>query len=223
MRYKAHSIIGLSILFVSIMLLSSACKKKVTLYDLNGSIADQQLNIKVSDVKVSLKASKIESGVYNPNYVEIQSTRSNSSGNFVFTVEHDNVAGYRLDFTKKDYFDQSMDIKTEALHVNVPLNVNINFVPIAHIKLSVKNTSPQGTDDQITFRFKNIDVKCKECWNNEPIKGVGPSYTYNETKKVSGEKEILIEWVVKKKGNQNIYQDTIHTKAFTTVNFNINY
>jgi len=223
MHYKAHYVSGLAMLLASIILFSTSCKKKAAIYELNGTISDPQLKVKVDNVKVSLKASKIESGVYNPNFVEIQSTKSSSSGSYSFSVEYDNVSAYRLDFNKTNYFDASKEISPEYLQSNSPLSVDINIIPIAEINLSVKNTSPQGTDDQITFRFKNIEVKCKDCWNNEPITGSGPSYNYNATKKLSGEKDVYIEWVVKKKGNQKIYQDTIHTKAFKSVNFNINY
>ena len=148
---------------------------------------------------------------------------TSNDGNYEFTVEQENVSGYRLDFTKKNYFDNSVDVKPSNLQVNVPFTVNIDFIPIANVKLNVKNTSPQGADDEIRFHFTNIDVKCKDCWNNDVIVGTGPSYSFSDIKQLSGAKKIIISWVVTKKGNQHIYQDTIESKAFDTVTFNINY
>lgn len=216
-----YTIISLIVL-TSIVSLSS-CKKEVAVYNLNGKIYDPQLKKAVSSANVSLKASKVESGVYNPSYNEINSTSSSSNGNYSFEVEFDNVSGYRLDFTKNNYFDQSIDIKTEDLQNDAGLTMNTNLIPIGFVKLIIKNTSPQGTDDEIRFHLSNVDVKCKDCWTNDVITGTGPAYSFSETKQLSGEKKFLINWVVTKNSQQHVYQDTITSKAFSTVTFNINY
>lgn len=221
-KYSKSILFILMLVLVNIILIN-ACKKEVATYQLSGKVYDPQLKKNVSNATISLKASEIQSGVYNPNYIEIQSIKSASNGTYQFEVEHGNVSGYRLDFSKEHYFDQSIDIETEDMHNEAGLVENTDLIPIANITLTVKNTSPQGTDDEVIFRFKNVDVKCKECWNNEPIKGIGPSYSYSETKKVTGDKDIYIEWVVKKNSQQHIYQDTIQSKSFSTVNYNINY
>jgi len=214
--------IAISILFVNIFLFS-ACKKDVKTYEISGSIFDPQLHINVSGVKVSLKASKVQSGVYNPTYTEIQSTTTSSDGSFSFTVEHENVEGYRLDFTKTDYFDNTKDLSTDDVQNGNATNIKMDFIPIAEIKLIVKNTSPQSSDDKIEFRFSNVTVKGKDCWTNDPITGIGPTYSFTKTGQVSGNKDMYLEWVVVKNGNQHSYTDTIHSEAFKLKTYNINY
>jgi hypothetical protein len=219
---KVFSLLGLIVITGFIFI--SSCKKEVKTYELHGIIYDPQFKKGVEGALVSLKASKVQSGVYNPNYTEIESVVSSSDGSYKFTVEYDNVSGYRLDVSKKDYFDQSYDIKTEELQQEGGYKANIDFLPIANVKLIVKNTSPQAADDKIQFWFSKLDdVKCKDCWNSDPIIGIGPSYSFNEEKMAIGEKRIEINWVVTKKGNQQTHVDYIDTKAFTTVNYNINY
>ncbi|RUA28027.1 MAG: hypothetical protein DSY76_04755 [Bacteroidetes bacterium] len=214
--------IAISILFVNIFLFS-ACKKDVKTYEISGSISDPQLHINVSGVKVSLKASKVQSGVYNPTYTEIQSTTTSSDGSFSFTVEHENVEGYRLDFTKTDYFDNTKDLSTDDVQNGNATNIKMDFIPIAKIKLIVKNTSPQSNDDKIEFRFSNVSVKGKDCWTNDPITGIGPTYSFTKTGQVSGNKDMYLEWVVVKNGSQHSYTDTIHSEAFKLKTYNINY
>ena len=214
--------IAISILFVNIFLFS-ACKKDVKTYEISGSISDPQLHINVSGVKVSLKASKVQSGVYNPTYTEIQSTTTSSDGSFSFTVEHENVEGYRLDFTKTDYFDNTKDLSTDNVQNGNATNIKMDFIPIAKIKLIVKNTSPQSNDDKIEFRFSNVSVKGKDCWTNDPITGIGPTYSFTKTGQVSGNKDMYLEWVVVKNGSQHSYTDTIHSEAFKLKTYNINY
>jgi len=219
--YKAFSIV-LGLLLVN-LLLFTACKKDTTTYEISGQIYDPQLKINVSNVHVSLKASKIQSGVYNPSYIEIQSINTTSDGTYSFTVEHENVAGYRLDFTKEKYFESSLDIKTVDVQNNGNTGMRLDFIPIAEIKLIVKNTSPQASNDKIQFRFSNVSVKGKDCWTNTPIIGVGPNYTYSKTGQVTGNKKLFLEWTVTKNGNQHIYKDTIESEAFKMISYNINY
>ncbi len=220
--FKKLNFIAISILLLN-TLLFSACKKDAKTYEIKGSVFDSQLNINVSGAKVSLKASKVQSGVYNPTYSEIQSATTSTDGAFSFIVEHDNVEGYRLDFTKEKYFDVSENLSTDNVQNGNTVNVKINFIPISEIQLIVKNTSPQSNDDKIEFRFSNISVKGKECWTNDPIIGIGPTYTLTKTGQVSGNKNLYLEWVVTKNGNQHSYTDTIHSEAFKLKTYHINY
>jgi hypothetical protein len=214
--------IALSILTLNILFLG-ACKKDVKTYSIAGAVSDPQLHSKVSSAKVSLKASKVQSGVYNPNYVEIDSYTTSSDGKFSFSVKHDNVSGYRIDITKNKYFDASIDLKTENVQNNGLTNISLDLIPIGEITLIVKNTTPQTADDNIKFRFSNVAVQGKDCWTNSATEGIGPSYNLTKTGKVSGNKEMYLEWIVTKKGNQHIYKDTIWSEAFKTVTYHINY
>ena len=200
-----------------------SCEKEVRKFDISGKVYDPQLKKNVSSAEVVLRGSKIQSGIYNSNYIDLQSTSTSSDGSYSFEVPEETVSGYRFYINKKDYFDQLIDVNTDDIQNNNGYTLNVDLIPIAYLKLSVKNTMPIGSDDEIHFRFKNIDVQCKDCWNKGTITGVGPTYTYNRTAQTSGENELIIEWVVKKGGQQHIYSDTIFTKAFQTVDYNINY
>ncbi|MCK5856553.1 MAG: hypothetical protein KAG64_03625 [Bacteroidales bacterium] len=215
-------IIGVSILSLNIILVS-ACNKDVKSYEIAGSVFDPQLSINVTGAKVSLKASKVQSGVYNPNYIEIKSYSTSADGKFNFNIEHESVSGYRLDITKNNYFDASVNLATEDVQNNSETNIKVDLIPIAEITLIVKNTTPQGNDDKIQFRFSNVTVKGKNCWTNDPIIGNGPSYSLTKTGQVSGNKKMYLEWTVTKGGNQHIYKDTIQSEEFNTKTYNINY
>ena len=218
-RYSFLLIIVLSLAGLSL----NSCEKEVQKYDVSGKIYDPKLDKDVSGAEIVLRGSKIQSGVYNSNYVDLQSTTSASDGTFEFQIPEETVSGYRFYINKKDYFDQLIDVETGDIQNNSGFNLDVNLIPIAYLKLSVKNTTPIGADDEIHIRFKNVDVQCKDCWNKGTISGFGPTYSYNRTAQTSGEHDLLIEWIVKKGGQQHIYSDTIFTKAFQTVSYNINY
>ena len=220
-KYHFQSLFLLSFLIGSLFL--NACKKEVATYDLSGKVFDPQLKKNVSSANISLKASKVQSGIYNPNYTEIQSVNTSSDGSFYLKVDYDNVSGYQVDVSKNNYFDESIRLKTDDIQNPDGLSLNIDLIPIAHIEIRIKNTTPQAADDEIRVHFSNVDVKCKDCWNNDTIVGIGPSYNFSKTAQVSGEKKMVLKWVVKKNGIQHVYKDTILSKAFTTVTYNIDY
>jgi len=221
MRIKTHYLLFFILATVGITFIS--CKKDVRKFDVSGKVYDPKLKKDISGAEVVLRGSKIQSGIYNSNYVDLQSTNTASDGSYSFEVAEETVSGYRFYFNKKNYFDQLVDVETEELQNNNGFNLNIDLIPIAFLKLTVKNTTPVGSDDEIRIRFKNVEVQCKDCWNKGSITGVGPTYSYSRTAQTSGEHNLIIEWVVKKGGQQHIYSDTIFTKAFQTVSYNINY
>ena len=221
-RYNIITIFFLSILGFSLIGLNS-CKKDPKIYALSGKVYDPQLESNINGASVVLRASKVQSGVYNSNYVDIASTSTSSNGAYSMEIEEEKVSGYRYYVSKQDYFDELIDIETEDLQQESSYTKNFSLNPIGYIQVNVKNTTPQGTDDEVRYRFKNVEAQCKDCWNNEINVGIGPTYSSNKSAQVIGERDLLIEWVVKKGGQQHIYQDTITSKAFQTVNFSINY
>jgi len=221
MRSQIQHLFFIILAIISLSFVS--CEKEVRKFDVSGKVYDPQLKTNVSSAEVVLRGSKVQSGVYNSNYVDLQSTTTSSDGTYMFEVAEETVSGYRFYINKKDYFDQLIDVETKDLQNNNGYTLNVNLIPIAYLKLSVKNTMPIGADDEIHFRFKNVDIQCKDCWNKGTITGIGPTYSYSRTAQTSGENELIIEWVVKKGGQQHIYSDTIFTKSFQTVDYNINY
>lgn len=212
-------ITAFSLLFIMI----TSCKKEVRTFDVGGKVYDPQLGKDVSGVKVVLRGAKVQYGIYNTTYVDLQNTTTSSDGSFQFEVPEETVSGYRFYFSKEGYFDYLLDVPTEDIQDDDGYQSDIYLIPIAYVELSVKNTMPVGSDDKISFRFTNVDVQCKDCWTKETIVGIGPTYSFKRTAKVSGEKELILNWVVKKNGQQHVYSDTIYAKAFQTVSYNINY
>jgi hypothetical protein len=205
-----------------IFLTTVSCSKTERKIHVTGTINDVVLN-QGSGVTIKLKAAKIVSGVYNANYTEIASTTTDASGKFVMDILVDKVSGYRFLISKPDYFEVEKDVTTETFENNDIYETNFDIYPISTITLEVKNTSPQGMDDEINYRFTNINQECKTCCNNNTINGLGPDYNVTSSCNVRGQKMYYITWVVAKNGNQNLYHDSIWVEAFKTANFEIHY
>jgi hypothetical protein len=212
-----------NLIIIFTILLLASCSKKERTINITGKVYDPALQKAVAGATVVLKAAKVESGVYNPSYVEIASAATGNSGEYSFEVNVEKVSGYRFVVSKDNYFGEEVDVTTDDMEKNDSYSADFEIYPKAKIHLTVKNTQPQGMDDEIKYRYKNIESKCKTCCNNTTVTGTGPTYSSDTECDVRGEKWIYISWVVTKKGNQHIYEDSIRTEAFKTSNYNISY
>jgi len=208
---------------VFVLLLFASCTKNDRSIKVSGNVFDPALNKAVAGATIKLKAAIIESGVYNSNYTEIASTTSDASGNFNMDIAIQKVSGYRFVIIKEDYFDLEEDVNTDDFEKNESYTANFETYPKSSIHLTVQNTSPQGMDDEIKYRYINIESGCKTCCNNNTVTGIGPTYTADNECDVRGEKWIYINWVVTKNGNQHLFSDSIYVEAFKKSNFNIDY
>ena len=91
-------------ILITIITLSS-CAKKERSIKVSGNIYDPALNQVVAGATVKLKAAKIESGVYNSNYTEVEKVTTDASGDFAMEVLVQKVSGYRFVVEKDDYFE----------------------------------------------------------------------------------------------------------------------
>ena len=212
---------GFFIILLIISLVS--CTKNERIIKVSGQIFDPALNSVVSGATIKLKAAKVESGVYNSNYTEIATATTDVSGNYTMDVKVEKVSGYRFIVSHEKYFEIEEDVNTADFEKKNEFAANYELFPKSTIHLTVQNTSPQGMDDEIKYRYTNTEIGCKTCCNNNTITGTGPSYSSDKECDVKGEKWIYINWVVSKAGTQHIYSDSIYMEAFKKSNFNIDY
>lgn len=212
-------------IFIIILFLFTvaSCAKKERSINVSGQLFDPALNTVIKGAEIKLKAAKVESGVYNSNYTEIASATTDASGNYSMEVLVEKVSGYRFIVSKDNYFEIEKDVNTDDFESEDNYKADFEIYPKASIHLTIKNTSPQGMDDEIKFRFSNIETSCKTCCNNNSNTGTGPTYSYESECDVRGEKWIYINWVVTKGGSQHLFSDSIFAEAFKKTDFNINY
>ncbi|MBN2745662.1 MAG: hypothetical protein JXR34_02965 [Bacteroidales bacterium] len=206
---------------ISIMLFS--CAKKERTITIEGQVDDPSFNQKANGVKVLLKSAGVQSGVYTSTYLTIGEATTGSDGKFKMELTVAKSSGYRLNLSKSDYFSVQRDIATDVLEAEDNYTIHFNIYPKATIHLEVKNTTPQGNDDAINYHFTNIDEDCTTCCNNEMTYGVGPLYQNATECELRGNKMLKLEWVVKKNGNQKLYQDSIWIEPFITNYYSINF
>ena len=210
-------------LLLVLVLLVFSCKKETKEFEISGNIISQQKQLPMSGAKVYLDAKKIVNGVYNSSFVNITSTTTNSDGTFDMSVKDDKVSEYRFRASESGYSDFEEIVAVDKLEASGTFSMNIKLTQESWIKLNVKNTMPQGVDDKITYRFTNINVKGKDCCNNDPIEGNGYDYSVQHNCRAQSHAWIYLDWTVSKNGGQVLHDDSIWTGDGITVTYNLNY
>jgi hypothetical protein len=211
------------ILLFSILLAFGACQKDPKTYSINGNVSKAKTADQVGGAVVYIDAKMIVDGVYNSNFVNITRATTDDQGNFSLSINEEKVASYRFRISKEGYFDYEEEVSVELLQAEESFEKNFSIIAESSIELRIKNTSPQGLDDEIDYRFENIEVSGLNCCNNETTIGIGPSFDTTSSCKVQNDEWIRLSWVVKKNGGQHIYNDSIFSVAGQTIIYHINY
>ncbi len=212
----------LILLSITLMIFVASCKKSPKKFTISGVVENTKGN-KLEGVHVYLDAKKIVDGVYNSNYNNLAFVETNSEGKYSFEIEQGNTASYRFRVTKSSYFDIEEIISVDKLEANDSYAKNFELVGEAWINLKVKNTMPQGTDDEIDYRFINIAVSGLDCCNNKTTIGIGAEYSEDRLCRTQSDDWIKLEWVVKKNGGQILHNDSIFTTFGQTIIYDLNY
>lgn len=199
------------------------CKKEATIFNISGKVINKQLQENLAGVDIYLDAKKIENGVYNNNFVNVASVVSSSDGSFAIELEESKVSEYRFRISEGGYFGIEEIISTDKIESSSGYKRNFELVQKSWIELNVKNTMPQGTDDKITYRYTNIEVKGKDCCNNIVNTGIGFDFEAHHTCSIRSHAWIRLQWTVTKSGTQVINKDSIFSGNGETVTFSINY
>ncbi len=215
---KKISIIAI-ILLISIL----GCKKETSVFEIKGTVLNKQLQEKIGGVKVYLDAKKIEGGVYNNSFTNVASATTTSSGSFKFDIEEGQVSEYRFRLVNNGYFGIEQVTAVDIVHQDDGYSPVFEMIQESFIELNVKNTMPYDTEDEIRYRFIDVETKEKDCCNNDPISGIGYDYEAHHTCSVRSHAWINLTWTITKRGNQSILYDSLYTGDGLTVIYDINY
>lgn len=208
---------------MGIVIFSNGCKKSQGTFSISGKISNMDNNNSIAEARVYLDAKILQNGVYNSSFTNIASATSQSDGNYSFEIEEQTISDYRFRVVRTGYFDIEEIVSVDILQASNTFSKNFKLTEEAWVELIVNNTMPQDLDDEINYRFSNIEVSGKDCCSNELHIGIGPTYSATTLCKTKSSKWIKIEWVIKKNGGQVLKFDSIYTDAQQTATYHINY
>ncbi len=212
------------ILFSALFIVIGSCKKnKDENISVRGTVFDPNLNVYVNDAYVTISSIRVQSGIYNSNYQDIETVVTDYNGNFGFDIKKEITNGYRIYIRKDNYFSYTVDISPDVLSPDIVYSPTYNLFPEAYIKLHVKNTMPYDSTDFIAYSFTNSNLNYYGCCTNNVFKGYGEDYDYTLKCKLYGEQYAKMNWHVTKNGSDILYKDSVFCNAFDTTFYQIYY
>ncbi len=191
------------ILIVILCLSFTACKKDSKELVFNGKVLVSGTSEPVSNARVTLASTAVQSWVYHANFQDVASVETDSDGSFSITVDEMAASAYRIYIYKKDYFEYSsvinaQDVSSEDIYYNV-----YNIFSKASVDIHVANYTPDSEDDRITYRIVKGGGDCFDCCPTDYIYGIGMSYDTTISCMTYGHHYLVIESMIQK--NENIY------------------
>jgi hypothetical protein len=212
------------IFFLALFIVTGSCRKnKDEDISVRGTVFDPNLNVYVNDAYVTISSIKVQSGIYNSNYQDIETVVTDYNGKFAFDIKKELASSYRIYIRKDNYFSYTVDISPDVLESGIVYSPTYNLFPEAYIKLHVKNTMPYDSTDFIAYSFTNSNLNCYECCTNNVFKGYGEDYDYTLKCKTNGSQYIKMNWHVTKNGTDISYKDSVFCIAFDTIFYQIYY
>ncbi len=213
-----------NILFLLILPLLLQCNKEhENTIIVKGKISSPNEGIKVEGARVTIAASKIEGGTYNPNYQDIASMLTNANGNYTFEFEEEQAIGYKISAKKDNYFEEVLEFNADELQGGHTHTYNFDVYGQGYIQLHVKNNQPYNSDDIIAYSFTDGYKDCTNCCSDNAINGTGMQYDETLICKTNGNQNVTVSWEYQKNGNTFTNSEVIFCPVFDTAFFEILY
>jgi hypothetical protein len=189
---------------------------------IQGNIVDANQHIPLANAVVTLWASRIQGGIFNPNYVTVAFAITDANGYYNIKTAKDMDAGYRITVDKANYYSQTTDFSITALAPGTH-QLYFGIYPEAYFKLIVKNTTPFNNNDFISYWFFSAQPAGINCCNNNIVSFTGQSYENTIKCRTFGGQNMVVKWNVKKNNIVTPSETSVYCTPFDTTTYNLNY
>ncbi|MCX6256963.1 MAG: hypothetical protein NTW49_03555 [Bacteroidia bacterium] len=212
----------LTSIVIAVLFIIFSCKKENSNLTVKGQVRDTILNVLLSGVKVDLYVQKIVSGTLNYNYVFDKTTNTDLQGNFSFSTPVAYATGYKVYFTKTDYFDISEIMQVSDFENSIHSEI-YTMLPDAYLSVHIKNISPYDSSDMLKYHILNGTTHCSDCCGTDYSTFTGMTVDTIKTCRVIGARNDSLEWFITKGGNAIPFVKSYFCPAFQTTTVDIFY
>ncbi len=204
-------------LFLLLLLVLFACKKKEENYTIAGTIVNPEINAPVASAKISLWGTKISSGVVQNQQEKIGETYSALNGSFEFRFDKQVYSTLKLIVQHHSHFNAEKTINPNDLSPNKPYSIQVNLHAVSWLKTTIKNVGAQNHQDKLVYRLGLPYDDCTDCCSEQQriFTGIGVDTTW--TCPVYGGKHVSILWIYSNGLTSSPHNDTIFIAIGDTV------
>lgn len=215
----------LCINLILLLLITVSCNKdEKNKIHIEGKIYDPNTEEYVSNVLVTISASKLSSGgIFSSGYDEIASITTDANGTFIFDFQEDKFAGFRITAIREGYFNFFKELSTSEIIPGTTFLPTYYLYPVCYIDMKIKNIAPYDENDLISYSFTSGWLGGFECCDNTIHQGSGENFSDTVFCKTYGNQYVTVTYNVTKEGNTLLFTQTKYCQAFDTTYFNIQY
>lgn len=149
-------------IFFSLFFVLSSCEKKLGTFEIKGTLTNQSDDTKLENSQLYLYSYPVGTG----EQLLIDSTRTDSDGNYCFMFPREQIEKYKITHAKEGYFEGEETIYFSNLTLEEPNIVNLVTYGKAWAALRIINQNPLASDH---FRYVKQDGKtdCTACCPSE--------------------------------------------------------
>ena len=210
-----------TIIFICMLLVSSACKKEGTVqFNLNGKVTDADDGSALSGVSIEVEKQVVQNGVFGNTYENALTTSTDNSGNYSGSWPRENFAALRILAEKSNYIKAERELNINAFDDGV-VTENIQLYKEAFASLRFTHSNG-NTNDQLSFTFLNANFNCNCCSNGWRTWQAGNIDT-TITCRVYGNRWVKYQVQTQLGFTDSSYVDSIFCDAFVTTSRAIQY
>lgn len=144
-------------LFISLLILVSACKKGTAEFKVTGTITDLTFNQPLRNAGIKVIKTAADSGIES----HITTVYTDSEGNYSFTVPRDRFVSFNMTVEKEGYFPVDKTVNFNQLTLKGDNIINLSTTGKSWVKIRLLHTASSDTKMEI-IRTKGKSA-CSEC------------------------------------------------------------
>lgn len=172
----------------------NSCAKKGDPILLGGTVESLNEGKTLEDVKVELYTRKLESGIFNANYLFFDSTRTDIEGRFHFEIEDASWFSFILYFSKSGYYNWDHEMDGDVIRQEGFSDEVYSMDPKSWVEFIITNLQDSDGQDVFEMRLLNGTRNCEDCCSGEKLIYRGKNIHENWICQLTGHQEIIVQW-----------------------------
>jgi hypothetical protein len=160
-----HSIFSTILAISSLAFLLSGCCRTdcANTYIIEGVITESTTGLPCIGFDVELEEQVLENGVLNGFFETAGTTSTDDAGFYSIIFPRKNALEYRLNVSQEGWYDILIYIDPEDFYPDIPVQIDIESVPVGELDIHVFNDLPTNDSDKIRFRLLKNHEQYSTC------------------------------------------------------------
>jgi hypothetical protein len=200
-----------------------SCKKETPNLIIYGTVTDSVTGTPVSGYTITLLSQDLQGGTFNTSMQTVTSAVTDANGNYRLVFAKRTSAEYVLNGSYSLYQPYSLSINPDEFNEFPERKQDISVPGKSWVRVTLVNTTPYNSADEITFQYTGGYDNCFVCCNGTPLNYTGTSVNESAKCMVYSGKNITWQAYYTKNGNTFSQSGNVVATLGDTAQILVNY